>query len=219
MGNLFSVRHAFAHVGVPAIVTSSREELLNSDAVVLPGVGAFGDAMTSLRRLDLVGPLHEVAASDKLLVGICLGMQLLMTESCEFGTHRGLDIIPGVVSRLSPSVKDGSTPKVPHIGWSPITATVGLGLNGRVWEGSPLDGVLNEEYMYFVHSYYARPDDPSKVLSMSRYEDVEFCSSIWRGNIFACQFHPERSGTQGLRVYGNLASVIARRRGVEIPAD
>ena len=120
MGNLFSVKHVIEQVGLPAFVTSSKDDLLRADAVVLPGVGAFGHAMSALHELDLVGPLKEIAASDKVLVGICLGMQLLMTESYEFGTHRGLDIIQGSVVRLNPHADTPGRLKVPHVGWSRI---------------------------------------------------------------------------------------------------
>ena len=211
MGNLFSVKHAFEQVGMPAFVTSSREDVLNADAVVLPGVGAFGDAMRALDELDLVGPLRDVAASEKVLVGICLGMQLLMTESLEFGTHRGLGVFDGPVVRLNPLSDAGHSLKVPHVGWSRIYASDELHRDGAGWEASPLSGVADGEYMYFVHSYYPVPEDPGVATSYSRYGDVEFCSSIWRGNVFACQFHPERSGPQGLNIYRNLVSMISRK--------
>jgi len=213
MGNLFSVKHAFEHVGMPAFVTSSKEDVLNADAVVLPGVGAFGDAMCALGDLDLVGPLRDVAASETMLVGICLGMQLLMTESHEFGTHRGLGVFDGPVVRLDPLSDAGHSLKVPHVGWNRIYASDGLHRNDVGLEASPLNGVADGEFMYFVHSYYPVPEDLGVVTSFSRYGDVEFSSSIWRDNVFGCQFHPERSGPQGLNVYRNLASMMSH--GVE----
>ena len=217
MGNLFSVKHALEWAGLSALVTSSREDVTEADAVVLPGVGAFGDAIDALHRLDLVSPLREVASSDRVLVGICLGMQLLMTESDEFGTHRGLDIIQGSVVRLNPGQSNPGQVKVPHVGWTRIFSPEASGPpgSGRAsgadsWSGSPQEGVPDGEFMYFVHSFYARPQDPCIALSYSRLGDLEFCSSLTRGNVFGCQFHPERSGPAGLRIYENLASWISR---------
>jgi len=215
MGNLFSVAHALARVGLPAFVTSSSKEILKADAVVLPGVGAFGHAMSALGRLDLVSPLRDVAASERVLVGICLGMQLLMTESEEFGVHRGLDIFEGPVVRLHPHAGLPERLKVPHVGWSRIykdgkshSPTNSATPNGQ-WNASPLNGLRDAEFMYFVHSFYAVPEDAGLAASYSRYGDIEFCSSLWRSNVFACQFHPERSGQQGLNIYRNLASIIS----------
>ncbi len=215
MGNLFSVRHALESVGVPAKVTVSKTDIMGADVVVLPGVGAFGDAMAALRKLDLVGPLGEVAASDKLLLGICLGMQLFMTESCEFGVHRGLDIIPGTVV---PFVTDSEYPrrlKVPHVGWSRIysqredrNGRDGYREEAHVWRDTPLKGLDEGEFMYFVHSFYCEPDERGIVNSFSRYGDVEFCSSFRQRNVFGFQFHPERSGPSGLRVYERVVSMV-----------
>ena len=216
MGNLFSVKHALERVGLPALVTSSKEDLLTADAVVLPGVGAFGDAMNALNGLDLVGPLQDIAASETVLVGICLGMQLLMTESEEFGVHRGLDIFAGSVVRLNPYSERPERLKVPHVGWSRIakygkshSQTNSSTPNGQSWDASPLEGLRDGEFMYFVHSFFPIPEDAGLTASYSRYGDVEFCSSLWRNNVFACQFHPERSGPQGLNIYRNLASIIS----------
>jgi len=205
MGNLFSVQRACAQVGRRGMITSSREELLASEAVILPGVGAFGDAMATLRRLDLVSVLRDIAASGKPLVGICLGMQLLMSESEEFGRHRGLGIIHGDVVRLQPSIADGRTLKVPQVGWNHVVPT-----DGATWTDSFLDGVMDGEFMYFVHSFYPRPIDPHVRCSLTTYGPTTFCSSLCRGNVFACQFHPERSGPQGLRIYRNLAAHVLR---------
>lgn len=207
VGNLFSVMHGLRKVGIPATITSSKDDILAADMVVVPGVGAFGDAMASLHQLDLVEPLREVAASEQLLVGICLGMQLFMTESDEFGTHRGLDIFPGSVVPFTPSLDADSRLKVPHVGW---TRNYASGDRSTDWTGSPLEGLTQGEYLYFVHSYYAVPEDPGLATSTATYGDTEFCSSMWRGRVFGCQFHPERSGSQGLQIYQNLASMGAR---------
>jgi len=202
MGNLYSVKHACAYVGLHAEITSSHETITNARAVILPGVGAFGDAMGTLHRLGLVSVLRDIAASGKPLIGICLGIQLLMTESYEFGRHPGLDIIEGPVVPFENPTEHGRALKVPQIGWNRIVSA------DRSWVETQIDGVANGEYMYFVHSFIVKPQDPSVMLSTSCYGNVGFCSSLQRGNVFACQFHPERSGVEGLKVYRNLAHLI-----------
>lgn len=207
LGNLYSIQQACASVGLGALITHSRMEILNADAVILPGVGAFGDAMSTLRRLDLVGVLQDIAASPKSLVGICLGLQLLMTESYEFGRHQGLGIIEGPVVLFNhPREKDREL-KVPQIGWNKIYWPCGE----ETWKGTLLEGVDKGQYMYFIHSYTVQPTDRRVVLSLSRYGHIEFCSSIQYRNIFACQFHPERSGPEGMKVYRNLAARLKDR--------
>ena len=207
-GNLFSVRRACESVDLQARITSSKEDVIAAEAVILPGVGAFGDAMATLRRLDLVGALRDAAASGKPFVGICLGLQLLMSESFEFGHHKGLGVIDGSVCRFeNPMSKTGKRLKVPQVGWNRIHPPTGRDAC-KAWKNSLLEGMLDGEFMYFVHSYYVRPGDGDVVLSVSRYGDIEFCSSLQRGSIFACQFHPERSGLRGLKVYENLASCL-----------
>lgn len=214
-GNLFSVKHACEHVNLHAIITSSKHEILHSDVVILPGVGAFGDAMETLKKLDLISPLKEIASSEKPLIGICLGMQLLMTESFEFGIHKGLDVIEGQVVKFESPVGPFGGLKVPQVGWNRIYRKKDTrppadihDSNQYPWAGSPLEGVSDGEFMYFVHSFYARPKDARVVFSVSRYGNIEFCSSLTYRNVFASQFHPERSGPQGLHIYRNLASFI-----------
>lgn len=211
LGNLFSVKHACESVGMEATITSGRQKILAAFVVILPGVGAFGDAMKALERLDLVSVLRDIAESQKLLMGICLGMQLLMSESEEFGRQRGLDIIQGEVLGLRPSLGGGRKVAVPHVGWNSIHPTKRPGVSNnqeRSWESSLLTGLAYGSFMYFVHSFYPKPGDPAVILSTTRYDQIEFCSSFRRGNVFACQFHPERSGPHGLRVYRNLARLI-----------
>ena len=204
MGNLFSVKHACEHVGLDVKITSSKEDVLLSDIVILPGVGAFGNAMKALKRLDLVRVIHDIALSDKILIGICLGMQLLMSESSEFGHHKGLDIIKGTTKKLElqKSSEEGVL-KVPQVGWNRI---FNKNKDGDVysWEGSLLNNQVNGEFMYFTHSYYVEPDNKNLTLAISRYEDIEFCSALRYKNISAFQFHPERSGIKGLDIYRSL---------------
>jgi len=203
MGNLFSVRSACEEVGMRVIITHRHHDLLEADAIILPGVGAFGDAMKALTRLGLVDVLRGLAGSGKPLIGICLGMQIMMTRSYEFGIHEGLNIIPGEVVRL-PEVKNGVQKlKVPHVCWSPIQKPKDVS-----WEGSYLQGMADGESMYFIHSFYARPADPRHILSVTRFGSHEFCSSLQKGNVFACQFHPERSGRFGLMIYMNILETI-----------
>lgn len=208
LGNLYSVQQACRFVGMDAKVTSNPLDFLAADLVILPGVGAYGDAMDALRRLDLVENLTEIASSGKWLVGICLGMQLLMSESLEFGIHKGLDIIPGRVISL-PKQEDmdfvdgeSRSIKVPQVGWNQIWR------GDASWATSPLNGVKDGEYMYFVHSFYVEPEQKSVVTSTTKYGQVEFCSSLKYNHIFACQFHPERSSLQGLKIYANLEYMI-----------
>ncbi|MCL4552165.1 MAG: imidazole glycerol phosphate synthase subunit HisH, partial [Candidatus Marsarchaeota archaeon] len=208
MGNLFSAKHACEHVGMKAFITSEKNDILRADAVILPGVGAFGDAMNSLRRLDLEEPLKDLAASKKPMMGICLGLQLLMTESQEFGQHQGLGIVDGPVVRFDKPYEARGPLKVPHIGWNSIFRPGHLRGDGKPlmdvedpWNGTLLSGLPDGTYTYFVHSFYAIPENPALVLSTTRYGNFEFCSSLRCGNVFAFQFHPERSGPNGLRIY------------------
>lgn len=202
LGNLYSVRHACRKVGLDAEITSSRQAILNADAVILPGVGAYRDAMKNLHSLDLVSVLRDIAASSKPLLGICLGMQLLMSESFEFGHHQGLDIIKGSVIHFGQPHEEERILKVPQIGWNRVHKSG----QGADWRTSLLAGVPDHAYMYFVHSYIVQPEDQSMVLSTTQYGDVEFCSSLQKGTVFACQFHPERSSQWGVAIYQNLAA-------------
>ena len=164
LGNLFSVKHACEHVGIRALITAEKRHILSADAVILPGVGAFGDAMNSLHRLDLVEPLKDLAASAKPLIGICLGLQLLMTESQEFGLHKGLSIVDGPVVRFEKPHGPRGPLKVPQIGWNrifrpnPLQAQEGSSADRQdPWIGTPLHDLRDGTYMYFVHSFYAVP--------------------------------------------------------------
>jgi glutamine amidotransferase len=198
MGNLFSVKHACVFAGLEACVTSDPASLSLARAVILPGVGAFGEAMATLTELGFVGALRAFADSGRPLFGICLGLQLLMTESHEFGTHAGLGLIPGEVVKL-----EGARERVPHVGWSPVRRT-----RDRGWDDTPLDGLSDGVHMYFVHSFCVRPSVADVIVASTPHGGSEFCSALRRENVFACQFHPERSGADGLRVYQNLARLV-----------
>lgn len=204
MGNLFSVKHACEWAGLDAVITSSASEIQAADAAILPGVGAFGDAMATLDELGVSDVLRGYAAEGRPLFGICLGLQLLMDESEEFGQHAGLGIVPGKVKFFGQPHEGDRMLKVPQVGWNRVE----LPGTRDSWCGTPLEGERNSDYFYFVHSYYVVPDDSEVVVSTTRYGDVEFCSSVQSGSVFACQFHPERSGPQGLLMYRNIASVV-----------
>ncbi|MBX3740908.1 MAG: imidazole glycerol phosphate synthase subunit HisH [Akkermansiaceae bacterium] len=207
LGNLFSVLHACRHSGIDAFITSSPKEIEAAEAVILPGVGAFADAMECLNRLDLSQPLRDYSQSGKPLFGICLGLQLLFSESEEFGSTKGLGIVPGSVKRLHDMTgADGRRLKIPHVGWN---LAVPPGGNAARWQGTPLEDIGTEAMMYFVHSFYVTPEDEQIILSKTTYGDQEFCSSIHKDRTFAFQFHPERSGEQGIQFYRKIREIIS----------
>jgi imidazole glycerol-phosphate synthase subunit HisH len=209
MGNLFSVQRACEWAGLHAIVTSNPKDIDLADAVILPGVGAFATAMRELDRTGMSDAVREFVSSSRPFLGICLGIQLLMTESTEFGVHPGLGIIPGRAISFEPCLDAANPVKVPHMQWNQIRAS-----RRGAWDGTLLDGLQDGEFMYFVHSYYVVPDSPSVSIATTAYANVEFCAALQVGSIFACQFHPERSGQAGLHIYQSLA----QRLGSSAPA-
>ena len=205
MGNLYSVKRACEYVGLFAEITSDKNVVAAADGVILPGVGAFGDAMDTLRQYDLIAPIKEAIVSGKPFLGVCLGMQLLMTESEEFGAHQGLDIFKGSVVQF-PHVNDcGERIKVPQVGWNTIAGP------GNMWKTSLLDGIPQGAYMYFVHSLRVIPVQENIVATFSVYEGVAYASGIAKDNVTAFQFHPEKSGTKGIQIYQNFARIIRAR--------
>ena len=208
-GNMFSVHHACKFVGLDPVITADAHEIMNSAAAILPGVGAFGDAMNGLKRLDLVMPIKEFVQSGKPFMGICLGMQLLFSESEEFGCHKGLNLIEGNVVKFPSENTNGLSYRVPQMGWNQIFR------NGEYqidWACTPLKDINEGEFMYFVHSYYVVPYNNNLVLSISRYNNISYCSSVGYRNVFATQFHPEKSAGKGLRIYKNWASTLRQSR-------
>jgi glutamine amidotransferase len=195
MGNLRSVQKALERVGHEAIITSDAAEVASAEKVILPGVGAFEDAIAELRRRDLVGPIKDAIAADKPFLGICLGLQMLFDVSYENGSHEGLGILPGEVVRFQVPREL----KVPHMGW-----------NGLQFRRRPplLEGIAEGSHFYFVHSYYVKPRDESVIATETDYGGA-FCSMIWRGNLFATQFHPEKSQGDGIRLLKNFAELPA----------
>ena len=192
MGNLRSVNNAFRKAGLKSEVTADPSVVSRATHIVLPGVGAFSDCMEQLVRTGLVPSILQGAVGGKPFLGICLGLQLLLTRSEEFGEHSGLNVIAGEVRRF-PS----GGPKVPHIGWNQVDYR----------ETCPLyAGIPQGAYFYFDHSYYAVPEKEEDVSGWTDY-GVRFASSLWRGNIFACQFHPEKSQANGLKLLENFGSL------------
>jgi glutamine amidotransferase len=200
LGNLFSVKQACDTVGMMADISDNSEEILNADALILPGVGAFNEAMNNLSRLGLKETIMNKVSHGTPLFGVCLGQQLLFTESEEFGATKGLDIVSGVIKRF-PEMHLGEKIRVPHIAWNTIETAE------QNWKSSPFNGLYESEYMYFVHSYYVVPSDNKVILSNTNYDGIQFCSSIQKNNVFATQFHPEKSGEKGISIYKNWATM------------
>ncbi len=187
MGNLRSVQKGFERVGHEAVVTSDAKTILNASKVVLPGVGAFPDCMRNLEQYNLIEAVHRSIRSGKPFLGICLGLQLLFTESEEFGISKGLDIIKGRVIRFK--LQD-STLKIPHMGWNAVSIKR---------KPQSLADVRDQSHFYFVHSFHVVPEDKNVIATTTDY-GFEFVSSIWKDNIFATQFHPEKSQALGLSI-------------------
>jgi glutamine amidotransferase len=198
MGTLRSVQKGFEKVGYAARVTSDPADVERAEKLVLPGVGAFKDCMDNLRQGCFIDPILRHVESGRPFLGICLGLQLLFTESEEFGRHQGLNIIPGKVVRFPAGMREGGEElKVPHMGWNQI----------EIRRQAPIfKGVESGASVYFVHSYYVVPDDPQAVATVTEY-GVSFCSSIWRDNVMATQFHPEKSQQVGLRILKNFGEM------------
>ncbi len=192
LGNLRSVQQGFETVGHHAVVTRDLRMIDRATHVVLPGVGAFGECVNNLHRFGLVDPIQRTIAQGKPFLGICLGLQVLFSESEEFGVHRGLDIFPGTVKRFPPGA--GPSLKIPHMGWNTI----------RVKQPMPLfRGIASEAHVYFVHSYYVEPAEADAICTETPY-GFPFVSSVAKDKVFACQFHPEKSQKVGLHLLKNF---------------
>jgi len=197
MSNMFSIKKALESLGHNVDITSDKRKVLSAAGAVLPGVGSFPEAMNHLRDLDLIDAINSFISTGKPFMGICLGLQLLFSRSREFGKHKGLNIIDGDVESFT---KFDFIKIVPHVGWNKIDK------KNLIFEekNDPLNNVKSGEYFYFVHSYFAKPKNKNEIYSTSNYNGLQFCSSIIRDNIFACQFHPEKSGAKGLTILDNF---------------
>lgn len=199
MGNLRSAQKGFENVGFAAKVSSDPDDILKADRLVLPGVGAFRDCIGNLHAGGFVEPLKAYVATGKPLLGICVGLQLLFSESEEFGRHAGLDIVPGKVTRFPAGMRLANEElKVPHMGWNAISIKQDVPLFKGTDQGS---------YVYFVHSYYACPDDPKVIAAEATYGDVTFCAALSKDNVMATQFHPEKSQAVGLNIIKNFGAL------------
>ncbi len=190
-GNLRSVLKAFDYLGVKAIVSSDPAKLAGCRKVILPGVGAFGSAIKSLNASGFTEAILEHVDKGGQLLGICLGMQLLLTESEEMGVNKGMDLIPGKVVHFR-----SETDKIPQIGWNSVV---------QQKESVLFRGIANHSFFYFVHSYYCEPENPDSVAATTWFAGKNFCSAIEKNGIFAVQFHPEKSSDAGLQVLKNFA--------------
>ena len=196
MGNLRSVQKGFEKIGSEALITDDPKVILQAESVVLPGVGAFRDCMHNLEQGGFVEPILKVIAEGRPFLGICVGMQLLFSDSVEFGLYSGLNVIPGHVLRFPDQMTvAGEKLKVPQMGWNQLS-----------FKRRPptFEGVEDGSNVYFVHSYYVKPDDSSVIATTTDY-GIEFCSSIWKDNVVATQFHPEKSQAIGLQILKNFA--------------
>jgi len=192
VGNLRSVYKGFLKVGVQAAVVEDPALVDGADGVVLPGVGAFADAMVNLRAAGMVGAIHRAVEAGKPLLGICLGQQLLFEASEEWGYHKGLGIFPGQVRRLPEGLK------VPHMGWNQV----------EIIQPDPLlEGIPDLSSFYFVHSYAVDPSDKGLILALTDY-GIHFASIVGRGKVYGIQFHPEKSSTLGLKILENFGRVV-----------
>ena len=196
IGNIRSILSAFENQGANVFLTSDKGEILKSDGLVLPGVGAFSHGMKNLESYGLVDVIKEYAALDRPLMGICLGMQLLFEESEEFGKTEGLGLILGKVVKLP--TKDNQNENLPHVSWNKLNS------NKVPWKNTILADTKEGSDMYFVHSFVAQPRDSYNILSLTEYSNYHFCSSVKKGNIYGCQFHPEKSGPTGLKIINNF---------------
>jgi glutamine amidotransferase len=200
VGNILSVTRALQQFGADVSIASSDSEIRKSARIVLPGVGAFPNAMSSLSRLDIVDTIVEMSENGKPILGICLGMQLLFEESYEQNPTPGLRLIPGSVERIQQKANLEKSIKVPHIGWSEINRSP----EGRDWKNTILQNLEDNSAVYFVHSYGCNPRDRVDVLAVTEYCDLEVIAAVQRQNVMGCQFHPEKSGETGLRILENF---------------
>jgi imidazole glycerol-phosphate synthase subunit HisH len=199
IGNVRSILSAFENQGAEAFLTDDKDVILKSDGLVLPGVGAFSHGMKNLESFGLVGVIKEYVASGKPFMGICLGMQLLFEGSEEFGKTTGLGLIPGRVVKLP--TKDDQNEKLPHVSWNELNR------KSVQWNDTILEDIEEGSDMYFVHSFVAQPRDGDNILSTTEYSSCNFCSSVKKGNIYGCQFHPEKSGQTGLKIIKNFIRI------------
>ena len=209
IGNILSVVRAFEHHNVHVKVTDSPSDIVNARSLVLPGVGAFGDGMQGLREKRLIEPILEYCLKERPFLGICLGMQMMMDSSEEFNYNAGLGIISGTVKKIQGSGSDGTPHKIPHIGWNELIPP-----HDTLWDRTILDGLAPGTAMYFVHSFTPVPNDPDNRLSDCSYDGLVISAVIRKGNLYGCQFHPEKSGKAGLHLIKNFIAISFKQGGL-----
>ena len=210
MGNLHSIKRAIEHVGGDPEITDDLSKVTSADRLLLPGVGAFGTGISTLREMGMMDAVYSFCEKERPLLGICLGMQLLFKESFEFGHHTGLNLIQGKVIGLEGPQPGSAVFKIPHIGWNMIDFPTNSS-NPSVpytWQGTIFDGLTCGKYFYFVHSFICIPDNSETILAESLYGHNRFCSAVVQDNLWGCQFHPEKSGVLGLHIYKNFLNGI-----------
>ena len=198
LSNMFSIKNALSILGFEVEVTSDYSTILSCDGAILPGVGSFPEAINNIKELNLDDAIKDFIASGKTFVGICLGFQLLFDKSDEIEDTFGLGILPGEVKSFS-ALNDRI--RVPHVGWNNVKKKQMLNINNNL---NPLKKFNDEEYFYFIHSCYVKPMDNNDIYTSTQYGGIDFCSSILKENIFACQFHPEKSGKKGIRILSEI---------------
>ena len=198
IGNVQSIMNALSRFDITSILSSDKQEILNSDAIILPGVGAFRRAMERLKEKNLDSVINEFALTGKPFLGICLGMQLLFDQSDEFGITPGLGLIHGKVEKFSTDLKA----KLPHIGWCTLNDY------SSSFEKTIFSTINSEDKFYFIHSYICKPNEDKYILSTTEYGGIQFCSAVKKDNIIGCQFHPEKSGESGLKVIKEFTNFV-----------
>ncbi|MFA6171584.1 MAG: imidazole glycerol phosphate synthase subunit HisH [Patescibacteria group bacterium] len=206
VGNLYSLVRALKFFNASAEITEDADSLDGFDGIILPGVGSFAAGMRGLKIRGLAEKIKKLAGEGKPILGICLGAQLLLTEGHEFGTFNGLDIIKGKVIKFPPLE---NKEKIPHIGWNKLSLP-----KGGSWGKTVLDGIKEESDVYFVHSYYLDPESTGDVLALTDYGGFAFCSAVKKGNVYGCQFHPEKSGKVGLKIIDNFLKICGGQLSV-----
>ena len=204
IGNLLSAVRAFQHVGAEVALVRDPDALRQADRVVVPGVGAFGDCVRALTASGLRGAVLDVVAAGRPVLGICVGMQMLFDHGDEFGGHGGLGLIPGRVSRIPDITSEGAPLKIPHIGWTPLEAPREAN-DPSLWEGTVLRFTAPGTPMYFVHSFTALPQDPRHRLADAYHGGQRIAAVVRKDNITGAQFHPEKSGAEGLKLIAEFA--------------
>ncbi|MHA1292301.1 MAG: imidazole glycerol phosphate synthase subunit HisH [Promethearchaeota archaeon] len=192
MGNLKSIYKCLKYLNVNSIITDDSKTILDADGIILPGVGAFGDAMKQLKKKNLIPIIDQIVKEKKPLFGICLGLQLIFSKSYEMGEFKGLDYVKGEIVPFDINKVE----KVPQIGWNSVRFLIK--------DYFLVQGIPNNSYFYFVHSFYAIPENKERIVGLTKYGEIEYCSIICKENIFATQFHPEKSSKYGIQMYKNF---------------